>query len=166
MCKAQNFTCKICKKRGHFTSMCKTPMPERGNPQFRQNTREYTQQQNTPQTRRVRHVKEQQSIEENDEAENEETVNAEAALYIKELMKDWSSVNTVRPTGPDTVNNVALSKESGGEFWVNTKYNDLNLDWLADTGPPRSFMQYSKAQEIIDIHPESKITNFKEKNKI
>ena len=40
MCKAQNFTCKICKKIGHFTSMCKAPMPERRNPQFRQNTSE------------------------------------------------------------------------------------------------------------------------------
>ena len=95
MCKAQDFTVEICKKIGHFTSMCKTPMPERKTPQFRQNTREYTQQQNTPQTRRVRHVKEQQNIEEDDEAENEETVDAEAALYIKELMEDWSSVNTV-----------------------------------------------------------------------
>ena len=164
-CKAQNFTCKLCKKIGHFTSICKAPMPKRRNPQFRQNTREYTQQQNTPQTRRVRHVKEQQSIEEDDEAENEETVDAEAALYIKELMEDWSSVNTVRPTGSNTVNNVALSKNSGGEFWVNTKYNELNLDWLADTGSPRSFIQYSKAQEIVDIHPESKITNFKEKTR-
>ena len=36
MCKAQNFTCKICKKIGHFTSMCKAPMPERRNTQFRQ----------------------------------------------------------------------------------------------------------------------------------
>ena len=165
MCKAQNFTCKICKKVGHFTSLCKAPMPERKNPQFRQNTRDYTHQQNTPQTRRVRHVKEQQNIEEDDEAENEETVDAEAALYIKELMEDWSSVNTVRPSGPDIVNNVALSKESGGEFWVNTKFNDLNLDWLADTGSPRSFIQYSKAQEIVDIYPESKITNFKEKTR-
>ena len=145
--------------------MCKAPMPERRNPQFRQNTRDYTQQQNTPQTRRVRHIKEQQNIEEDDEAENEETVDAEAALYIKELMEDWSSVNTVRPIGPDTVNNVALSKESGGEFLVNTKCNDLNLDWLADTGSPRSFIQYSKVQEIVDIHPESKITNFIEKTR-
>ena len=31
MCKAQHFTCKICKKIGHFTSMCKAPMPERRN---------------------------------------------------------------------------------------------------------------------------------------
>ena len=80
-------------------------------------------------------------------------------------MEDWSSVNTVRPTGPNTVNNVALSKESGAEFCVNTKYNDPKLDWLADTGSPRSFIQYSKAQEIVDIHPESKITNFKEKTR-
>ena len=32
MCKAQNFTCQICKKTGHNTSLCKAPMPERRKP--------------------------------------------------------------------------------------------------------------------------------------
>ena len=96
MCKAQKFTCKICKKIGHFTSMCKAPMPERRNPQFRQDYRKNIRQQSTPQTRTVRHVKEQEKCVEEEETE-EETVDAEAALYIKELMEDWSSVNTIRP---------------------------------------------------------------------
>ena len=29
MCKAQNFTCQICMKTDHYTSLCKAPMPER-----------------------------------------------------------------------------------------------------------------------------------------
>ena len=53
MCKAQNFTCKICKKIGHFISKCRTPMPERRNPQFRKDYRKNPQQQSTNQTRRV-----------------------------------------------------------------------------------------------------------------
>ena len=39
LCKTQNFTGKISKMIGHFTSMCKAPMPERRNPQFRQDYR-------------------------------------------------------------------------------------------------------------------------------
>ena len=54
--------------------------------------------------------------DEGEEAE-EETVDAEAALYIKELMEDWSSVNTIRPTAFKEVNNVSLNKDTG-EFWV------------------------------------------------
>ena len=46
--------------------------------------------------------------------------------YIKELMEDWSSVNTIRPTGVgvNEVNNVSLNKEAG-EFWVKTNYNNI-----------------------------------------
>ena len=32
MCKLQNFTCEICKKMGHYTSLCKATMPERRKP--------------------------------------------------------------------------------------------------------------------------------------
>ena len=80
-------------------------------------------------------------------------------------MEDRSSVNTIRSTGLNEVNNVSLNKETGGEFWVKTNDNNLELDWLADTGSPRSFMQYSKAQEIVRNHTSSKITTFKEKTR-
>ena len=43
MCKAQNFTSKICKKICQFTSMCKAPMPERRNTTYRQDFRKNTQ---------------------------------------------------------------------------------------------------------------------------
>ena len=79
MCKAQNSTCKIGKMIGHFTSLCKASMPKRRNPPFSQDIRKTPQQQSTPQTRRVRHIKEQQQCEEEGEAE-EETVDAEASF--------------------------------------------------------------------------------------
>ena len=91
-------------------------MPERRNPPFKQDIRKTPQQQSTPQTR-IRHIKEQQQCEEEEETE-EETVDAEAALNIKELMEEWSSVNTIRPTGFNEVNNVSLNKEAGEESWV------------------------------------------------
>ena len=63
-CPARNTICKICKKQGHFSSMCKAPMPERrrppqqstSSPQSRyQNT--YTPRPGNNQTRRLRHIK-------------------------------------------------------------------------------------------------------------
>ena len=80
MCKALNFTCQICKKIGHYTSLCKTLMPERRKTFApRQENRNIPQQQ-IQQTRRVRHIKEQQ--------QEDETVDREAAFYIKDLMED------------------------------------------------------------------------------
>ena len=42
MCKAQNFTCKICKKIGHFTSICKAPMLERRSTRLDKTTEKHT----------------------------------------------------------------------------------------------------------------------------
>ena len=119
MCKAQNFTCQICRKTGHYTSMCKTPMPEKKKPITTRQENRYTpqqqQQQQQPQnTRRVRHIQEEEEQEPTEE-ENE-TVDGEAALYIKELMEDWSSINIIRPTEFNEVNNVSLNKDTSGEF--------------------------------------------------
>ena len=164
MCKAQNFTCKICKKIGHFTLMCKAPMPERRNTQFRQDYRKNIQQQSTPQTRGVRHVKEQEMCVEEEETE-EETVDAEAALYIKELMEDWSSVNTIRPVVLKKIKSISFNKEAGGERWVKTKCNNIEMDWLADTGSPQSFLEHAKAKEITNKNKTSRITTLDEKSR-
>ena len=126
--------------------MCKAPMPERRNTTFRQDFRKNTQQQQTtPQTRRVRHVKEQDICEEEQETE-EETVDAEAALYIKELMGDWSSVNTIRSVELKKINTISVNKTTGGECWVKTN-------------------GHTKAKEITKQNKESKITMFDEKSR-
>ena len=56
-------------------------------------------------------------------------------------MEDWTSVSAVRPTTFKAINNVSLNKDTGGEFAVKTNCGNTEIDWLADTGPPRSFMQ-------------------------
>ena len=80
---------------------------------LRQENRSAPQQQNQ-QPRRVRHIKDQQQDEED---EPEETVVAEAAFYIKELIKECATVNSVRPSLFKEINNVSLNKDTGGEFW-------------------------------------------------
>ena len=165
MCKTQNFTCKICKKIGHFTSMCKAPMPEIRNTQFRQDYRKNIQQQSTPQARRVRHVKKQEKCVEEEEETEEETVDAEAALYIKELMEDWSSVNTIRPVVLRKISSISFNKDAGGECWVKAKCNNIVMDWLADTGSPQSYMEHAQAKDITNKNKASRITTFDEKSR-
>ena len=86
-------------------------------------------------------------------------------MYIEELTEDWSSVNTVRHSLLKEMNHVSLNKETGGEFWVKTNCVNFEIDWLADTGSPRSFMQESTARGILFKHPSKRITAFTEKTK-
>ena len=162
-CKAQNFTCQIYKKTGHYTSMCKAPMPERKKPTTPRQENRYTPQNQPQNTRRVRHIQEDQ--EQESPEEESETVDGEAALYIKELMEDLSAINIVRPTGFKEVNNVSLNKDTSGEFWVKTNFRKSEIDWLADTGSPRSFVQESIAKDLIAKHQDASISKFTEKTK-
>ena len=142
-------------------------MPERRKTFSHQQENKNTPQQQVQQTRRVRHIQEEQQQEE--EEPEEETMDGEAALYIKELIEDWSSINDqlvhIRPIGFRHVNNVSLNKDISGEFWVKTKYRNSEIERSADTGSPRSIMQESTAKEITAKYPDTKITNFMEKTK-
>ena len=163
MCKAQNFTCQICKKIRHYTSMCKAPMPERKKPATPRQENRYTPQNQPQNTRRVRHIQEEQ--EQESPEEESETIDGEAALDIKELMEDWSAINIVRPTGFKEVKNVSLNKDINGEFWVKTNFRKSEIDWLADTGSPRSFMQESVAKDLIGKHQDASKSKFTGKTK-
>ena len=101
-------------------------MPKRRNPNFTKDTRSTTYQQSAPQTRRIRHKRTTTTSEEG-EAE-EETADPKAALYIKELMEDWPSVNIIRPTAIKEINNVSLNKETGGEFWVKNSFGNTEIN--------------------------------------
>ena len=116
-------------------------MPERRRPNTtRQDFVNNYPQQSQTQTRIVLYVTEQE--QDTKEESEEETKDAEASLYIKELIQDWATVNRVRSSSIfKEINNVSIYKVVGGEFWVKTNQQNTEIDWLADTGSPRSFMQ-------------------------
>ena len=101
---ASHLICKMCKKQEHFSSMCKAPMRERRR-QTQQNTSNtqnsyqssFKPRLGSNQARRVRHIKDNtvQTGAQNSDGESEEAdkVDAEAALYIKELTEEWANVN-------------------------------------------------------------------------
>ena len=148
--------CKICKKVGHYTSLCTAKMPERRPP--RGPTNNTSPQFKQQQTRRVKHIK--QETEESDHTE--ESVDAEAALYIKELHEDWANINTIRPMefvqkGKDEIN-----KDPYGEFWVETTTARNKIQWLADTGSPRSFINIDMTAKLQQEIPNVRITEYRE----
>ena len=50
-----------------------------------------------------------------------ESVDAEAALYIKKLHKDWANINIIQPMEfVQKGQNDEINKDPYGEFWVGT----------------------------------------------
>ena len=60
----------------------------------------------TPQTRRLQHVKSENQTDES----IEESVDSEAALYMKELHEDWAYINLIRPTELNPQTNDQINK--------------------------------------------------------
>ena len=175
-CPARNTICKICKKQGNFSSMCKAHMPERRRPPQTKHvtpTIKISKHLHTPpgnnQTRRVRHIKDNtdQTEAQNYEGESDEPddIDAEVALYIKELTEDWANVNLIRPTTFHTEKNSVINNEGTAEFWVATTTNNKRIVWLADTGSPRTFMNKETAIELHLHISKAKIVPYKEQEK-
>ena len=100
----------------------------------------YTPQQQTN-ARSVRNI--QQSKPESDiiyeEGDNEtETSDPENTCYIREMMDDWSSVIFIQSLNFTTVNEKDLNKNQQGEFWIKKLSTNEGINWLVDTGSPRS----------------------------
>ena len=131
-------------------------MPERKTPRRQQLTTpgQYTQSQ----ARRVRHVKTEISQKDS----TEESVDAEAALYIKELHEDWANINLIRPTIFNNEPNDSVNRNSDGDFWVETVTDQEKLQWLANTSSPRSFISIDKAMELTKKTPNAAIHPYKE----
>ena len=135
-CPAKVSQCNICKKQGHFAKMCRSQLPQlprnRGQYQHRQQTQSKTEKNITDE--------ENQSIELPLEEEYDiETVDPEPTMYIKELMEDWNTVNLIERHFKNTKNSILNNTTSHGEIIIQLKTkNNYTINWLADTGLPRS----------------------------
>ena len=158
-CTAKQATCNICKKTGHFAKMCRSkipPLPTRKpNQRFQQ---QRPQGQNSQ--LRVRQIQEQLIEEEEPEQEETESVDPESTLYIKELSEDWADINHIAPNSFSEVKNIHLQANSTKEVWVQTTTNNLKVQWLADTGSPRSFITTEQATEIMKHNPGVKLQQY------
>ena len=158
-CPAKNTICNICKKVGHYAKMCRSDMPPRkgelqSNPRNTQgqNNNRNQQQSNTQQQINARRVRNITTIPENnarEEEEETETIDPESTCYIREMMEDWSSINFIESLNFTTVKKKDVSKNHQGEFWIQTSTNNNIINWLVDTGSPRSFVSRNTAKQLI-----------------
>ena len=64
-------------------------------------------------------------------------------------MEDWSSINFIQSINFTTVTKKYFNKNQQGEFWIQTKSKEEDINWLVDTSSLRSFISRRTAQYII-----------------
>ena len=87
------------------------------------------------------------------------------STLTKKLREGWAIINLIHPTIFHNQPNDILNKNSDGEFWVETVTDQVKLQWLANTGSPRSFINTDKAIELTKKIPNAAIHPYKENTK-
>ena len=67
------------------------------------------------------------------------------------MIEDWSSMNFIQSLNFTTVTEKDLNKNQQGEIWMQTTSNNEEINWLADTGSPQSFLSRRTAQHLTKI---------------
>ena len=135
--------CNICKKPGHFAKMRRLQIPPIPK------NRGHFQRQNQ-QTRNVKNINEEEEekiappLEEEEESE---TNDPEPTMYITE---DWNKINYIEKEFKEIKNHDLNSTTQQGEIIIQTTIKDNNkINWLADTGSPRSFVDITTTNELL-----------------
>ena len=127
--------------------MCRSQLPplprNKGQNQQRQQT----------QTRNVKNIteEEKQTIKPAlGEDYDIETLDPEQTMYIGELMEDWSTINLIQGDFKNTKNSILNNKTPYGEIIIQTKTkSNYTINWLADTGSPRSLLDIQTAKDLL-----------------
>ena len=113
-------------------------------------------QQNIPQARRVRNIRHSQDqqpsptqTQDTQSDTMEERVDLENTFYIQEVFDCWNTVNLINPKSLHSAQPHKLSPRITDEIWIKTSSDTTEIDWLADTGSPRSFVCKTEAERIL-----------------
>ena len=108
-CTAKQAQCSICKRHGILEKMCCSKIPPL--PQRKNQPREGYQRPQGPAQSQLRVPTQESLIAEGqiDQAE-EESVDPETALYIRELTDYWADVNHITPKAFNPIKNTTLNK--------------------------------------------------------
>ena len=143
-------------KIGHYRKVCRSA-------KFLWQSQQITPQQNYPKTQEVRKVREKTNTQtipntnqDSQSDKNDDSIDLENTFFIQEIFKNS---NTVKP---NTFNNDKPAKYSpkvSDEIRICTTSDRIEIDWLADTGSPRSFINKEEADKILQNCKNSKWKN-------
>ena len=158
VCPAKRVQCNLCKKVGHYSNVCHSA-------KFLWQSQKITPQQNIPQTRRVRNVRETTNTQflpnTNQDAQSDkkdEQLDLKNTFFIQEIFDNWNTVNFVKSRSFNTEHQTFTQII---ERNVDTS-DKTEIDWLADTGSPRSFVSKEEADRILQNCKSSKWKNAKD----
>ena len=158
ICPAKIEACRICKKVSHFAKLYKSKIPLR--PQYNMQQRrqqrypgQQQQQRNNqlvtkPTSRMMRNINE----EETDDSQEtvKEKIDPESTCYIPKILEIWQNtanfIQSVHFTNEKVIN---FNRTKRGKFSIETKTNNKQTYWLAETGSPRSFMNIKTAKNLL-----------------
>ena len=161
---AKQAVCIICKKTGHFAIMCRSKIPPLPTQKPIQRG-PYQRLQGQHSQFKVRQIQEQLITEQEQEEEEIESVEPEAALYIKELSVDWADVNHIAPEKFVEVQNVQLNTALPKEIWLETITSKPTIHSLAETGSPRSFIPKEPENKILENNPKLQLQAYTSQTK-
>ena len=145
---------QLLQKIGHYSKVCRSAKLMWQTQQIR--PQQNRTQQNIPQAQCVRIIRattlDQQRTPQNQDTQsenNDETIDLENTFFIQEVFNSW---NAVKLNKPKTFKNDQPSKYSPtltDKIWLKTTSDGTEIDWLADTGSPRSFIGKKEAKRIL-----------------
>ena len=152
--------------------MCKAMMPEWRRPPTQNKYINNNSTRTAPdQTKRVRHIKHENDRESTEysevETDQQEKIDAEAALCMKQIIDEWANVNLIRQTTFYEERNSTINTDKTAEFWVATNFDNEQIHWFADTGSQRSFMNLfiSIAQQLVKKTSKARIIPYNNSEK-
>ena len=148
--------CNLCKKVGHFSKVCQSAKLMWQTQQIK--PQPSISQQNIPQTRRVRNIRhsqdQQQTPAQTQDAQSEtmdKTIDLDNTFYIQEVLDSWNTVNLMNPKEFYNDQPHKLSPKITDKIWIKTSSDTTEIDWLADTGSPRSFVCKTEAKNNANL---------------
>ena len=76
-------------------------------------------------------------------------------------MEDWDKINYIDKEFKETRNHDINNSTPQGEIIIQTTLkNNRKLNWLADTGSPRSFVDINTANELLESNNQMSLQQY------
>ena len=150
---------------GHFAKLCRSKMPER--PRQTTTTNTTTIIQPIPREQSNKTCSTCDGTKSGHNSSNDrgrKRINRPRSNTLsKRTHRGLGNINLVKPKSYRSVRNIIVNKTQNDEIWIQTTCNNSEkIEWLADTGSHRSFINKSTAKKLMTNNPNIKIERYNE----
>ena len=88
--------------------------------------------------------------------QKQESIDHESTYYIQEIKDSWNHVNQILPEEFENKKPTSLNPSFTDEIWIKTTSESMELNWIADIGSPKSFINEETAKLILRTFKKAK----------